>query len=171
MKAGVIDFTTWSSFLISSRGFRASWDAFSFRLASCWSWWHALQKHRWPAWLLSLEIPLTRRIRHLWALNHESMKWVSACVQDCDWKSEYSLDKATTNRTPCILLSGRVRCDVVRYCMTILPNTDCVRQWHRSVILRGTSTHNKQQKQLVTVIRVQEVYRVLGQGDIRFLFC
>jgi hypothetical protein len=32
-------------------------------------------------------------------------------------------NKVTTNRTPCTLLSGRVRCDG---CVTILPNTDCV---------------------------------------------
>ena len=37
----------------------------------------------------------------------------------------------------CTLISGRVRCDG---CGTILPITDCVREWSTSVILRDTST-------------------------------
>jgi hypothetical protein len=36
-----------------------------------------------------------------------------------------------------ILRSGRVRCDG---CGTILPSTDCVRQWISSALLWGTST-------------------------------
>jgi hypothetical protein len=90
----------------------------------------------------------------------------------------------------CTLLRGRVRCDG---CGTILPMTDCVHHCSRSALLHDTSTvpfpsvtyclqtlnfflENAKfffwpVGRFVTVMQVWESHGVLGQGDIRFLFC
>jgi hypothetical protein len=66
----------------------------------------------------------------LWAQHH------FLSLEPNSWQKQ-GKNKSTTNRTPCTLLSGRVRCDG---CVTILPSTDCVRQWLSSALLRGTSS-------------------------------
>jgi hypothetical protein len=118
----------------------------------------------------------------------QSMTWMCAQYRFLSLESQIPI-RGCLVFVSCTLLSGRARCD---RCGTLLCSTDCVRQCPSArfcaalppsptLFFRGiTATVPCRSFQiwqffpfgrLVTVYRVREVHRVLGQGDARFLFC